>query len=288
MSGSWKGAAAAAALVLAGASPAVAAFFAARVVSYVPGAAPLDFQVPQAALGAPDGLTGENPAASNYFGFPNVLSPFSGAYQGDEIVVVGEGGELTLELERFALTGAGPAIGVISNVSLWDADYPNGINFSPARIIGGGSAVVHVSEDGRIWHTLGLRTFDMPALYYVNAHPYATEAPSNPQLADFSVPFAGSLASFSGKDIAGTIAAFQQSPGIYSGGGTWLDLTGVPISQVGYVRFSIDDDGNPLTFNQLPIDAVVVAQGAVGAAVPEPAGMLWLAAAGLFIRRRGR
>jgi len=134
---------AAALIVSAGAATAVsAATFAGGVVSYDRGDGDTTWSNPSAAVGGPDGVSGENPSATNYFGFPNVLSPFSGAYQGDEIVEVGEGGQLTLRLARYAVVGTGKRLGVVTNVGLQDSSYPGGQNFNPAKAFGAGSAEV--------------------------------------------------------------------------------------------------------------------------------------------------
>lgn len=280
-----------ASVVLAGLpSMASAGSYAAGVVSYAPGTAGVLFQTPAAALGAPDGISGENPAATNYFGFPNVLSPFSPAYQGDEIVQIGEGGQLTLRLANFVNVGAGKRLGVISNAGLVDGSPGfTGGNGATASTFGGGAARVKVSQDNQTWVDLGNVTFNIPNLFYVNAGPYDAVAPASPQLTDFGKPFEGTLASFNGKDYAGTVAAFAASGGGYSGGGTWLDLSGAGLTQVGYVQFLVPDDGNPLTDNRFAIDSVSIANGAVGAAVPEPGLLAWIGMGlMLAVRRKSR
>ena len=267
-----------------------AAEHAAAVVSYTPGGATAAFQSPAAALGAPGGVTGENPAATNYFGFPNVLSPFSPAYQGDEIVQIGEGGQLTLRLGRYVNVAPGKSLGVVSNVSLVDADFTDdtGTNGPTASTFGGGRAVVRVSPDGANWVSLGDVTFDVPALYYANAGAYDAAAPANPIPTDFGKPFEGALRSFDGKDWAGTVAAFAATGGGYSGGGTWLDLSGAGLSQVGFVQFLVPDDGNPNTASLFSVDSVSIANGLAGATVPEPGGLGVLAAGAVALLRRVR
>jgi len=96
------------------------------------------FVDPTAALGSPSGITGV------LAGFPNVLSPFSPAFDVGQIVIVGEGGQLTLQFPMAISTAAGAAIGVVSNVGLIDNDFPNGQVGSPASSFGGGSAIVSV------------------------------------------------------------------------------------------------------------------------------------------------
>jgi hypothetical protein len=266
-----------------------AAEHAAAVVSYTSGGANAAFQSPSAALGAPDGVTGENAAASNYYGFPNVLSPFSPAYQGDELVQIGEGGQLTLRLGRYVNVVPGKSLGVVSNVSLVDSDFTDntGTNGPTASTFGGGRAVVRVSPDGANWVSLGEVTFDLPALYYANAGAYDAAGPANPITTDFGKPFEGTLRSFDGKDWAGTVAAFAAIGGGYSGGGTWLDLSGTGLAQVGFVQFLVPDDGNAGTANRFAVDSVSIANGFAGASVPEPAG-LGVIVATMALLRRGR
>jgi hypothetical protein len=271
-------------------SVAWAGTYASGVVSYTPGTADVRFGTPAAALGAPDGVSGENAAATNYFGFPNVLSPFSPAYQGDEVVQIGEGGQITLQLSNYLIVGAGKRLGVISNAGLIDNDTTNfsGQNGATAATFGGGSAQVRVSPDNQSWTDLGTITFNMPSLYYVNAGPYDGAAPASPQLTDFGKPFEGSLASFDGKNYAGTVDAFKVAAGGYSGGGTWLDLSTTGLAQVGYVQFVLPDDGNPSTDNRFAIDSLSIANGAVGGALPEPSAILFAIAAPAFLLSRGR
>jgi len=273
---------------LACAATAHAASYASRVMSYTPGTANPIWQNSSAALGAASALTGENPAASNYFGFPNILSPFSPAYQGDEIVQIGEGGELTLQLSNFALVGSGKEIGIFTNVGLIDADYPNGFNTNPATSFGGGTAQVSVSADNLTWKPLGSKTFVMPSFLFPNVPPYASAPPPSVQMADFGQPMPNGFSCFDGHDWTKTQNCFQISTNVWSAGGDWLDLGSSGLSQVGYIRFEIPSDGDPNTDLRLAIDTVAINNANVGAAVPEPASLLVLPLIGLALcRRRG-
>jgi hypothetical protein len=271
---------------LACASSAHAVSYASRVISYTPGSAPPTWSNPAAALGAASALTGENPAASNYFGFPNILSPFSPAYQGDEIVQIGEGGQLTLQLSNFALVGSGRELGIFSNVGLIDADYPNGANTTPATHFGGGSANVSVSADNINWVSLGSSTFDMPSFMFPGASPYLTSPPPGPFFANFGLPMPSPFPCFDGRDWAQTQNCFLVSPSVWSAGGNWLDLASSGLSQVGYVRFEIPSDGNPNTDLRLAIDTVAINNASVGGSVPEPASLLMLSGLSLLLIRR--
>jgi len=259
--------------------------YASRVISYTPGTANPTWSNPSASLGAASALTGENASASNYFGFPNILSPFSPAYQGDEIVQIGEGGQLTLGLSNFALVGAGKEIGVYTNVGLIDADYPNAVNTSPATRFGGGSANLSVSADNITWKSLGSITFDMPSLFFPNTSPYLTSPPPGPTFANFGLPMPSPFSCFDGQDWTNTQNCFQVSPNIWSAGGNWLDLSSTGLSQVGFIRFDIPVDANPIN-NVLSIDTIAINNADVGAAVPEPTTFILMPVAALLLARR--
>jgi MYXO-CTERM domain-containing protein len=131
---------------------------------------------------------------------------------------------------------------------------------------------------------------NMPANYYANATSYNVAPPDPAVLADFGQPFtpAGGLSAFDGKNFADVLAVLGGS-----GGGTWVDLSVTGLTQVGYVRFSVADDGDALTGLNFELDAVSVANGKVGAPVAggaapvaEPAGLAALALVGLTVRRR--
>jgi len=275
------------AVLLACAATAHAVSYPSRVVSYNPGTASTLWQNPSAALGGASALTGENPNASNYFGFPSILSPFSPAYQGDEIVQIGEGGQLTLQLSNFALVGGGKELGIFTNVGLIDADYPNGTNTSPAARFGGGSAQVSVSADNLTWVPLGSKTLVMPSFFFPGAPPYLTSPPPGPQLADFGQPMPNPFSCFDGKGWMQAQDCFLVSPNVWSAGGDWIDLGSSGLSQVGFIRFEIPSDGDPNTDLRLAIDTVAVNNAAVGAPVPEPATLLLLWGLPLLTRRRG-
>ena len=273
-------------LSLACATSAHAVSYASRVVSYTPGSANPLWQNPTAALGPASAVTGENASASNYFGFPNILSPFSPAYQGDEIVQIGEGGQLTLQLSNYVLVGAGKELGIFTNIGLIDADYPNGTNTNPATHFGGGSANVSVSADGANWVPLGSRTFEMPSFMFPNVNPYASSPPPSVQTASFGLPMPSPFSCFDGHDWTKTQNCFLVSQDVWSAGGDWLDLASSGLPQVGYVRFEIPSDGDPLTDLRLAIDTVAINNAAAGAPVPEPASLLVLPLIALALRRR--
>ena len=230
-----------------------AAFFADLVVSYVPGAGVTALNHPSAAIGSPYSITGEEIA------FPNVLSPMNPAFEPGQVVQIGNGGHITLRLGHFALLTSGPEIGVINNVGLIDMNFPSGTATNPAAAFGDDTARVEVSEDGLVWVDLGAMLFNLPANFYINAGPFDTMPPTSPLLANFGKPFTGSLSTFDGLNYSAILAALDGS-----GGGTWLDLSGTGLNQIGYIRFSLDENATT-TFE---LDAVVIANNAVGPMLP--------------------
>lgn len=264
-----------------------AAGFAAEVISYSAGTTPTSgFTNSAAALGSPERFTGEGV-------FPSVVSPFSPPYLDTELVSIGENGHLTLRLSNYALPlPGGPEIGVFTNVGIADEAFPNGQAGSPPFIFGGGSASVEVSEDGVFWVPLGESLFDVPTNGNQDVGPFS-ETPGT-VLSDFSQPFTGNLSSFAGLTYASASEFDILDLLAGSGGGTWLDISSSGLSQVGYIRFSVADDGDIFQGQNFELDAVSLADAAVGAAVPEPSSVVLALtggaalAAGGWLRRRRR
>ena len=266
-------------VILAASAPAWAADYAAQVINYSSGStyphpAPTDPVVDHPgqvdasvtnAAGALGGLT-----ADTGFG---ALTPFNGVFDPSQYVGIGQGGSLELQFAQPVKT-SGFTIGVHTGVGLIDMDYPNGstvggaIAYSTPRV-----ATVDVSKDGTNWVTLGSHAFDNPSNYYSSGitTPGYQAVTSGLIAADPSLPFTGSLSDLSGQTWSGMLSVFNGSTG-----GTWLDLSSAGLSQVDYIRFTVD------TGNVMYVDSVV------GLAVPEPAslGVLGLGAAALLARRR--
>jgi hypothetical protein len=241
--------------------------YAAEVLSYTAGSAPsTGLTTPASALGSPERFTGD----SGPFPFPSVVSPFSPPYLNDELVSIGEGGEITLRLSNFAIAQpAGmPEVGVFTNVGIADVNYPNGQAGNPAATFSGlDSAVVSVSADGISWFSLGSTLFDAPTNGYTDSGPY--ESSPSSALTDFQQPFTGGLSSFSGLSYAEMLTPLGGS-----GGGKWIDISPTGLVRVGYIRFTLATDGTSTNLN-FDLDGVAVSHAALGGpTVPEPATIM--------------
>ena len=277
-----------------------AAQFAVQVVDYDPGLIqapdetdPPLYDDPTSTLGSPDGLSGET--GQNPFGtmFPNVLSPFSPAFEADEIVEIGPGGQLTIRLAHKLQVGSGLDLGVFSNAGLMGNFDPTTFEFygatDPAEAFGAESAAVEVSADGATWLALNNGDpilFDMPTNFYNNAGVFESAPPANPMLADFGQSLPPGLAPFDGATEAEVLAALGGSAG-----GTWLDLSPTGLDEVSFVRFRVPMDLWPVDpFNAgeldlvvFELDAVAIANGKVGAPTPEPTTAFLFASAGVVL-----
>jgi hypothetical protein len=231
--------------------------YATQVISYNAGStASSGYTNSSVALGSPERVTGE------IFSFPSDVTVFNGPFANDEIVSIGEGGHLTLQLSNFVLpVPSGPEIGVFENIFLIDGEF-DGVVDSPVSQFGGDSAEVEVSDEGFEWISLGVVNFNLPAQGFSDI---AGTLPSN-----FQQPFTGVLS-----DFANLPLDHPTNPDVFdllagSGGGNWLDISGTGLSQVRYIRFSVFDDFNAATSLNFELDAVSISATAMGGLVPEP------------------
>ena len=216
-----------------------------------------------------------------------MVSPFSPPFAVDEIVSIGEGGHLTLQLARYAIPNdAGPEIGVFTNSGLTIVDFPPGrvsdvlVPQDSETTFGMDEAVVEVSQDGVSFVLLNDGQpvlFDIPSNGYMDSQGPFDRIPGQ-VLADPSLPFVGDLNDFQGlnyPDIQVLLAG--------SAGGTWLDISGLGLERVGYIRFSVLSDANELSRLNFELDAVSVALDAQGHVVPLPTSVCLLVGTGALM-----
>lgn len=249
------------------------------------------YDTPLTAVGAPNRIAG---AAS---GFAGPVTPFNPPYEESEVVAVGLGGSLTLELANPVGVGTGTSIGVFTTAGLNDPTF-SGMAESTARTFAGTefaadrTAVVEVASEAGNFVSLGRFLFTAPTQAYANQDsPYDFPVPTVPSNLD--KPFVADLPAFDGLS-SGQISTLLDG----SGGGTWIEVpASTGLDDIRYVRlsdplWSVIGSGDLETHRtsayqagyskpaDLFVDAVNV--------VPEPAGAAVLALGGLLLGRRRR
>ena len=205
------------------------AWFATAVVSYAPGtgAAP-GHRSPQSALGEPSRMTG-------YTGSIEAVTPFQPAYRPDQIVSIGAGGQLTLELGTPATDDPGHRFGVdlivFGNAFFTDMIAGTGTPMFCASEGG----TIELSVDGTTWLGVPSRVADgpLPTLAWMDAAPYASVAGEVPT--DFLRAADPSLTEedLTGLSYAEVVAAYDGSAG-----GVGIDLATVGLATARFVRIS--------------------------------------------------
>jgi hypothetical protein len=223
--GVWSGCAA----VAIAAGGAWASTFGSAVVSYSPGSNPVPgFTNASAAIGTPERYTGEGI-------YPSAVTPFNPAFGTDEIVSLGAGGSIVLELGTPATDDAANPYGIdlliFGNQGLVDGAYPLGIATGTFSTSSGGR--VEVSADGLAWTLVpGVEPAGgFSTLGYLDlADPYATVAGT--VLSDFSRPVNPAFNPI-GRTYAEIVSAYAGS-----GGGTGIDLASAGVTSARFVRIS--------------------------------------------------
>jgi len=220
------------------------------VIAYDPGrnAAP-GYTDPGAALGGPTRFTGVGV-------FPGVVSPFNPPYMPGEIVSIGAGGSLTVELGRDALDDPANPFGIdlliFANAFFIDEAFPAGV----AGPLFGATGMVEVSPNGTDWTTLpGANPGGgFPTRGYQDSGPFDT-LPGRIET-DAHMPVDPAI---SPGDVQGfSFAALSEVYGT-SAGGLGIDLATAGLSAVRFVRISVPEEAT----SPLAIDAITIVRPAV-------------------------
>lgn len=220
-------------------------WFASRVVSYAPGTgASASHRNPASALGEPTRMTG-------YAATPETVTPFQPAWLPSQVVSIGAGGSLVLELGSPATDDPGHRFGVdlivYGNAFFSDLAPPLGV---PGFCAAEGGAV-DLSEDGLTWVQVPGASAEgaMPTLAWIDAGPYDTVAGSVPS--DFlrAVDPALDENAVAGIDYASLVVAYDGGAG-----GVGIDLAACGLASARFirVRHAAGASGSP------EIDAVAV------------------------------
>jgi hypothetical protein len=233
-----------------------------RVVEYNAGLNPAAGRTnPATALGEPTRFTGV--AA----GFPGAVTPFSPAFEADEIVSIGAGGSLTLAFDEPIIDDPANPFGidllVFGNSFVFDD-----INFTDlALVFSSDGGRIEVSADGADWREIiGVEADGLfPTLGYADTSSYFG-APAGIVPTDFTLPVDPSV-NLIGLNFAQILAAYGGS-----GGGAGVDLASVGLSSASFVRFSLPAGAT----GNIEIDGVSDVR-----AIPAPASVLVITG-GLF------
>jgi hypothetical protein len=220
-------------------------WFATGVISYAPGsgAAP-GHRSPQSALGEPARMTG-------YPGSLETVTPFQPAYRPDQVVSIGAGGSLTLELGSPATDDPGHRFGidliVYGNAFFTDLIAGTG---TPLMCAGEGGRI-EVSADGVQWMLVPERLADgpLPTMGWMDAGPYDTSEGQVPTDVLRATDPAITEQSLEGLSYADVVAAYDGGAG-----GVGVDLASTGLAWARFVRIShaAGQPGSP------EIDAVAV------------------------------
>ncbi|MEM1354395.1 MAG: PEP-CTERM sorting domain-containing protein [Planctomycetota bacterium] len=242
-----------------------------NVVSYDQGSNPgVGFTDPTTALGEPT----RNTNLASPFG--GAVTPFQSPFGTDEIVSIGEGGQLTVSFDEPIADDAANPFGidllVFGNAFFFIDPFPDGV----ANGLGSEGGIIELSANGSDYFTVtgvdadGLyptNGFNDPSAAFTTGGVTATgTVPS-----DFTLPVDPSF-NATGKSLSEIVAGYNGS-----GGGVGIDIASVGLSEVSFIRIS-----NPLESGVTPeID------GFADVAVPEPGSAVLLAlAGGVLLRRR--
>jgi len=228
-------------------SPDSRAQFAGAVISYDPGTGfAAGFTNASAAIGAP---------ASG-----GSVTPFAPPFSTSQIVSLGAGGEITLQLASPWTHDSAHAYGLDLNI------FANEFFTSSGGKVSGlffhtASALVQVSQDGSTWFTLN------PALAPQPGELFPTDGNGNP-----TVPVNPSLtlSSFTGQNLAGIRSLYNGSAG-----GTGYSFA-----------WAQDANGNPVTLPNVDFVRIEVNSGVVDldaiSVVPEPKSWVLILGASIF------
>ncbi len=194
--------------------------FAGSVLSYDPGTGfAAGFTNATAALGAPTS------GAS--------VTPFAPPFSKSQIVSIGAGGEITLQLTSPWTHDSAHAYGLDLNIFANQFFVSNGGNVS-GLFFHAASALVQVSQDGSSWFTLN------PALAPQPGALFPTDGNGNPTI---PVDPSLTLASFTGQNLAGVRTLYNGSAGGTGYSFAWAqDANGssVVLPEVDYVRLEVN------------------------------------------------
>jgi hypothetical protein len=206
--------------------------FADEVVSYTPGAGiTAGFDTPANALGMPSLNNGSTEVGGEVIDYGDV-TPFNPAFGPDQVVQVGDGGELIVRFEAPVsddpLNPFGLDLLVFGNAFFFQPDLFGAI----AEELSADDALISLSQDGALWHDITGVFAD--ALFPTSAFldtPSAFES-GGADLADFTRPVDPRI-EWLDQDYPEIVRLYRGS-----GGGGGVDLAEVGLPWIQYVRIT--------------------------------------------------
>ncbi len=204
--------------------------FGSSIVEYVPGAAPASgFTLASSALGEPTRVSGQ-PFS------PGVVSPFAAAWTPADVVSIGAGGFITIQLDAPATDDANHPFGidliVFGNSFFVDVAPPFGV--AGGLVSDGG--IIDVSADGQSWHEVTKAAADglWPTLAFSDAGPYDVVGGEVPS--DFRLPMDPTLTVEEALGLP-----WEELVALYggSGGGRGIDLADLGLAHASYIRVRV-------------------------------------------------
>jgi hypothetical protein len=223
----------------------------AEVVAFSQGVSSFSQNNPLAALGTP--------ARNNAFG---AMTPFNPNFSANDVVQIGIDGFITIRLSESVGVRPGVKLGVFNANGIIDvsaegtgvaidtaAASNNGLFGAPSR------AFVQFSDDGENFQSLSSTNtlFANPSNGWKDAaEPVFYSSAGGIDPADYFKPFSGNISSFANLNFGQILTLLDGS-----GGGTWLDLSNLPLASFEYVRFSLPA-GNSAAGSRFVIDGLTV------------------------------
>jgi hypothetical protein len=189
------------------------------------------YNIPEVALGEPSRFTGEDV-------WSGVVSPFNTPWLSNELVSIGVGGSLVVSFEEPVQDDPANPFGIdlliFGNTGCVDNSYPNGIVGGVYSDDGGH---IEVSQDGKQWVAITTELADglWPTRGFLDSQPYDAVEGSEPSNFTFPVDPRLTLDDVMDLDNEGLMNLY----GI-SGGGTPIDISETGISEISFVRISVD------------------------------------------------
>jgi len=209
----------------------IATPFADTVISYdegIGGAA--GYNNPIASLGEPSRITGEGV-------WPGVVSPFNSPWLTDEIVSIGAGGHIVLACNSPIADDPNNPWGIdfiiFGNTGFIDNAYPTAI---VGGVFSDDGGTIEVSQNGKQWFPITTTLADgiWPTCGYTDSQPYDAVAGTVPS--NFTLPIDPRLQM---NDVTSLdYMALMEYYG-NSGGGTPIDLAETGLSEISYIRISV-------------------------------------------------